>query len=79
MDNQSWPEESPFAPIILTVASEHIPSTLLKQLASGGCLIASVGGQSQNLVLIRRSQEGYEQTNLLPVRFVPMTGRAQQE
>lgn len=76
---QGWPEESPFAAIIVTAAPEHMPSALLKQLAIGGRLIAPVGGQSQNLVLIRRTQEGYEQANLLPVRFVPMTGRAQQE
>ncbi|PYO12901.1 MAG: protein-L-isoaspartate O-methyltransferase, partial [Candidatus Rokuibacteriota bacterium] len=28
------------------------------------------------LVLIRRSQSGFEQTTLLPVAFVPMTGEA---
>lgn len=76
---QGWPEESPFAAIILTVAPGHMPSPLLEQLAIGGRLIAPVGDQSQNLVFIRRSQEGYQKTSLLPIRFVPMTGQAQQD
>lgn len=76
---QGWPEASPFAGIILTAAPEHIPSPLLEQLAVGGRLISPVGHQSQNLVVIRRTLEGYQKTDLLPVRFVPMTGQAQQE
>ena len=73
---QGWPEESPFAAIVLTAAPEHIPSPLLAQLMVGGRLIAPVGDQSQNLVVVRRTEEGYQQTDLLPVRFVPMTGQA---
>jgi protein-L-isoaspartate(D-aspartate) O-methyltransferase len=73
---QGWPEERPFDAIIITAAPEHIPSPLLEQLAVGGRLILPVGGHSQNLVLIRRTEEGYERTELLGVRFVPMTGQA---
>jgi len=74
---QGWPDESPFDAIILTAAPDHIPSPLLEQLAMGGRLILPVGGYSQNLVLIRRTEEGYQRTELLPVRFVPMTGQAE--
>ena len=75
---QGWPEEQPFDGVILTAAPEQIPLPLLEQLAIGGRLIAPVGGRSQNLVLIRRTEKGYQRTELLPVRFVPMTGQAQQ-
>jgi protein-L-isoaspartate(D-aspartate) O-methyltransferase len=74
---QGWPEERPFDAIIITAAPDHIPSPLLEQLAVGGRLILPVGDYSQNLVLIRRTEEGYQRTELLPVRFVPMTGQAE--
>ncbi len=74
---QGWPEESPFDAIILTAAPDHIPSPLLEQLAVGGRLIIPVGDSSQKLVLIRRTEEGYQRTESLPVRFVPMTGQAE--
>lgn len=74
---QGWPEESPFDAIIITAAPDHVPSPLLEQLAVGGRLILPVGDYLQNLVLIRRTEEGYQRTELLPVRFVPMTGQAE--
>jgi protein-L-isoaspartate(D-aspartate) O-methyltransferase len=74
---QGWPEERPFDAIIITAAPDHVPSPLLEQLAVGGRLILPVGDFSQNLVLIRRTEEGYQRTELLPVRFVPMTGQAE--
>ncbi len=76
---QGWPEQSPFDVIILTAAPEHIPSSLFEQLAVGGRLISPVGIQSQNLVLIRRTEKDYQKATMLPVRFVPITGQAQQD
>ena len=74
---QGWPEESPFDAIIITAAPDHVPSPLLEQLAVGGRLILPVGDYLQNLVLIRRTEAGYQRNELLPVRFVPMTGQAE--
>lgn len=76
---QGWPEESPFEAIILTAAPEHIPQPLLEQLAVGGRMILPVGGYAQDLVLIQRTEEGYQRKTLLPVRFVPMTGQAESD
>lgn len=76
---QGWPEESPFHAIILTAAPDHIPTPLLEQLAIGGRLILPVGAHAQILVLIQRTEEGYQRTELLPVRFVPMTGTAENQ
>ncbi len=73
---QGWPDESPFDAIILTAAPNHIPEPLLEQLAIGGRLILPIGDYPQRLLLIRRTEEGYQETELLPVVFVPMTGQA---
>jgi len=76
---QGWPTGSPFDAIILTAAPDHIPQPLLDQLAIGGRLILPVGKFLQELVLIHRTDEGYQQTVLLPVAFVPMTGEAEKK
>ena len=76
---QGWPEHAPFDAIVLTAAPPAIPQPLLAQLTVGGRLVAPVGRDYQELVIITRTLDGYEQSAGIPVRFVPMTGRAQQE
>lgn len=72
-----WPEESPFDAIILTAAPPYIPRPLKKQLKVGGKLLAPVGKMNQKLILLHKTEEDeFEEKELLPVRFVPMTGRA---
>ena len=75
---RGWPEKAPFDAIILTAAPEHIPQPLLEQLDINGRLILPVGKDSQRLVLIHRTMEGYTHTELIPVSFVPMTGKARE-
>ena len=72
-----WPEQAPFDAIVLTAAPPRIPPPLLEQLAPGGRLVAPVGDFDQDLVLITRQADGFERRQILPVRFVPMTGQAQ--
>lgn len=76
---RGWLENAPFDAVILTAAPPKIPQPLLDQLKVGGRLIAPVGINWQELVLVRRGEDGYRETILLPVRFVPMTGEAQEE
>ncbi len=71
---RGWPEDAPFDAIVVSAAPDHIPQALLEQLAIGGRLILPVGRFLQRLVLVRRTQAGYERTKLGFVRFVPMTG-----
>jgi len=76
-----WGEEGPFDRIIVTCAAGHIPPSLVEQLKPGGRMVIPVGGiyEIQYLVLVRKDEEGVIRSErLLPVRFVPMTGRAQQ-
>jgi len=74
---RGWPKQAPFDAIILTAAPEKIPQPLIDQLAESGRLIAPVGGRDQELVLLTKRSGKIERRNLLPVRFVPMTGKAQ--
>lgn len=76
---KGWPEEAPFDAIIVTAAPPEIPQALISQLADGGRLIAPVGGNDfQHLVLITRDGDKFSRKNLLPVRFVPMVpGKAE--
>ena len=69
-----WPEHAPFDAIIITAAPTKIPQPLKEQLKVGGFMILPLGDYSQELVLIEKKSEGFEQKSLLPVRFVPMTG-----
>lgn len=75
-----WEEHAPFDAIIVTAASGHIPSPLVRQLKPGGTVVIPIGGpyQTQTLMKVTKSESGQIQTeSLMAVRFVPMTGEAQ--
>ena len=66
------PEAAPFDAILLTAAATHVPQALLQQLAVGGRMILPLGTTEQYLWLIERHAEGFVETRLEPVRFVPL-------
>jgi protein-L-isoaspartate(D-aspartate) O-methyltransferase len=73
-----WPDKAPFDGIVVTAAADHVPPPLLAQLKPGGRMVIPVGSRylTQQLVLITKNKDGTLQTRqLLPVRFVPLTGR----
>ena len=75
---KGWPAVAPFDGIIVTAAPPRIPEPLLQQLKTGGKLVIPVGNTYQDLiVLTKRKDGGFDRSNVLPVRFVPMTGEAQ--
>lgn len=75
---QGWPDEAPFDAIIVTCAPNAVPQPLVNQLAEGGRMIIPVGpGLDQKLILLHKTDGELEQKAVLPVRFVPMTGKAQ--
>ena len=68
-----WPEGAPFDRIILTCAPDEIPATLLNQVKTGGIMVAPEGrGREQSLVVIRRTEDGFDREEILPVKFVPL-------
>jgi len=74
-----WKEAAPFDGIMLTAAPPEIPQPLLDQLKMGGVMIAPVGRSNQELVRITRTADGFRRERVMGVRFVPMTGRAQDD
>ena len=66
------PEAAPFDSIIVAAAASHIPQALLQQLAPGGRLILPVGAGEQYLSLIEHTMQGFTETRLDAVRFVPL-------
>jgi protein-L-isoaspartate(D-aspartate) O-methyltransferase len=69
-----WPEKAPFDGIIVTAAPEKIPQPLIDQLAEGGKMVIPVGAYNQDLKLLRKINGEIKTMNVIPVRFVPMTG-----
>ena len=70
-----WPAGAPYDRIIVTAAGPEVPAVLLEQLAPGGRLVMPVGTlKAQRLVLVQRTNAGFEETNLGGVRFVPLVG-----
>jgi len=65
-------EAAPFDSIIVAAAASHIPPALLQQLAPGGRLVLPVGGSDQYLSFIEHTPQGFVETRLDPVRFVPL-------
>lgn len=75
-----WEEHAPFDAIIVTAAAGHIPSPLMEQLKPGGIMAIPIGDpyQAQVLMKVEKNKKGKIRTErILPVRFVPMTGEAQ--
>ena len=76
-----WTEYAPFDRIIVTAAAGHIPPPLVEQLKPGGRMIIPVGGvyELQTLILLKKLADGTIETEqTIAVRFVPMTGEAQE-
>ena len=73
-----WPEAAPFDAIMVTAAAPRVPEPLKEQLRDGGRLILPVGDEWQELVVVTRRGTRYEERRVLPVRFVPMTGKVRQ-
>ncbi len=73
-----WPEHAPFDKIIVTCSPEKVPQALVDQLKEGGRLVIPVGERyQQTLYLLKKTKGKMASERLLPVVFVPMTGKAE--
>ncbi|MBT8085082.1 MAG: protein-L-isoaspartate(D-aspartate) O-methyltransferase [Woeseia sp.] len=70
---QGWPKYAPYDAILVAAAAPSVPVKLLEQLGESGCLILPVGPTGrQELSLVTRGPDGFEQRSLGAVSFVPL-------
>ena len=70
---QGWPKYAPYDAIIVAAAAPVVPERLLEQLAPGGRLVMPVGAPGyQELMLVTRANDHFEQESLGGVSFVPL-------
>ena len=65
-------EAAPFDGIIMAAAAPALSPALREQLAVGGRMALPVGMQEQWLYLVERDAGGFRETQLEPVKFVPL-------
>lgn len=70
---EGWPKYAPYDGIIVTAAAPRIPEKLLEQLAPGGRMVIPVGPPGfQDLLLVTRKDDHFEEVSLGAVSFVPL-------
>ena len=70
---EGWRKYGPYDGIIVTAAAEKIPERLLGQLEARGRLVIPVGPPGlQDLVIVTRKDDHFEQRSLGSVSFVPL-------
>ena len=70
---EGWPKYAPYDGIIVAAAAPELPQKLLEQLAPGGRLVMPVGPPGrQELLLVTRHGDRYEEVSLGAVSFVPL-------
>lgn len=70
---QGWAKYGPYAGILVAAAAAELPEKLLEQIALGGRLIMPVGpAGKQELIMVKRLNDRYEQVSLGAVSFVPL-------
>lgn len=72
--SKGWPEQAPYHRVLVTAAAAEVPPALVDGLASEGILVAPIGEdhRDQQLVRIRRTDQGFSTEHLGLVRFVPL-------
>ena len=70
---EGWAKYGPYDGILVAAAAAELPQKLLEQLAPGGRLIMPVGPPGrQDLIMVIRRDDHYEQVSLGAVSFVPL-------
>ena len=70
---EGWRKYAPYDGIIVTAAAPETPEKLLEQLAPGGRMVIPVGPAGcQDLLLVTRRSDHFEQSSLGAVSFVPL-------
>ena len=72
-----WAAHAPYDAVLVAAGGPEVPEPLLAQLKVGGRLVIPVGAsrESQRLVRVVRTEEGYQHEEHGPCAFVPLIGR----
>ena len=71
--SRGWPDEAPFDRIMLTAGAPDVPEAVVEQLASGGSIVAPVGGYGLQTIYRYREVDGrLEREGIEGARFVPL-------
>jgi len=72
-----YPPSAPYNAILVSAAAPYIPQPLVDQLAIGGRMVLPVGNRElQDLVFLRKDEDGVRQVRLDGCAFVPLIGEA---
>jgi protein-L-isoaspartate(D-aspartate) O-methyltransferase len=66
------PDAAPFDGIIMTCAAPALSAVLREQLEVGGRMVLPMGTQEQYLYLVERDENGFRESRLEAVKFVPL-------
>ena len=71
-----WREYAPYDAILVGAGAPEVPSTYHEQLTEGGRILIPLGDrEEQTLYMFTRRGDKLEQTEIAPVRFVPLVGK----
>ena len=71
-----WRQYAPYDAILVGAGAPAVPSTYHEQLAEGGRILIPLGDrEEQTLFMFTRRGEKLEETEIAPVRFVPLVGK----
>ena len=71
-----WRQYAPYDAILVGAGAPEVPSTYHEQLTEGGRILIPLGDrEEQTLYMFTRRGEKLEQTEIAPVRFVPLVGK----
>jgi protein-L-isoaspartate(D-aspartate) O-methyltransferase len=71
-----WNRYAPYDAILVAAAAPDIPEPLVNQLRVGGRMLVPVGSlETQRLILVTRTESGFDEEEVLECTFVPLLGR----
>ena len=71
-----WRQYAPYDAILVGAGAPEVPSTYKEQLVEGGRILIPLGDkEEQTLYMFTRRGDQLEETEIAPVRFVPLVGK----